>query len=541
MIAQPIGAKTRLGLGGFNTAEAALSALTGVNNADFTIDNISTFCPAAGAYNGAWAPAGGPVWTLTGASSQVYQVTSQANAFHVATRNGAPTHADSNNDPDRTQLYLTLRRSTAAGGPALGDSIIWRDTAQYNPTNALWYLEPLGVAAYTGGPGRITITSQTVNTGLDANGNPIRGGLAQMGMVYFSPDNDAPYPIDFRGITFYTNEPTPPVGIFFQYAQGSGVSFYDIRAALGPAVLVPNNQGGFRLTGACTFTRGHFVGMGDPACVTMDTRLAGPAEISDTILEGIYSDGFGFVGSNVAILRNFGFGWLNSPGNHQDPVQTGNAATIVLGEHAYNIFHNDLGGNLQSGFFLADQVAGFLASANFHNNILSLGNNHGYSLDKPDAPVGQFNTILCDPLVNPLALIDTAIELFAGGQNGAVLTGNICNAVSSALQPGVVVLDNLLVPVGALTSAQLIARYQQIFPNYPANNTDPRWRNRAGSLNIWTPADLAVASGGAKKLGGTFYGSLFPAPAGYPNGPWNDGSVYDPLNPVWLAAHPAAT
>jgi hypothetical protein len=543
-----MGAKTRLGFGGFMTNEGASTSITGTNNGDFKIDDTSTLAPAAsgaGTYGAAWTQSGGATsYTLTGASGIIYAVTVQTGKIHIATRNGAPTHADSNNDPDRTELYMTIRRSTAGGGPALGDDIVWQNGSVYNPTSALWYLEPLTIANYTGS-GRITIRSETPDTGTDANGNPRLQHGAKMGMVYFNGDSVAAYPIDFRDIWWFTDQPTPVTAIFFQYAQSgtSGVSFYNSRCELGPDVSIPNNNGGFRCAGSSTVDGCHFLNMGDPACITMTMSVVpGAATISNNIFEGIYSDAIDIDGSGVTITRNFGFGWAKQAGNHQDPVQyTGSASSQTLGAMTQNIFCNDLGGNLQSGFFLSDQTGGFLGGGNLKNNIISMGNTHGITLDHADAPIIQYNTVLVDPLVQPLNLVNNLIELTSTGQNGATITGNAVNAVSTGTQPGTITLDNALLPIGSLTSAQIVAMYQVAMPNYPGNNTDARWKTRAGVLNIFTPADLAVGSGGFKKVGGTFYGALFPAPSGYPNGPWNDGSVYQPLDATWLSNHPAAT
>lgn len=58
--------------------------------------------------------------------------------------------------------------------------------------------------------GNISIASESPETGNDENGNPLRGGNAQIGQLRIQPASDFYAPITLRDVTFYLN--TPPSG-----------------------------------------------------------------------------------------------------------------------------------------------------------------------------------------------------------------------------------------------------------------------------------------------------------------------------------------
>lgn len=549
-IAFNVGAKTRLGLGGYLTAETASSSLTGTNNGDFKCDNISTIVPAtasAGTYGTLWSPAGSS-WSLTGASGQVYDITKLANAAHITTRNGAATFADSGGT-NETQLYRMFRISTASGGLARGDTVYWRTGAEYNPNSSLWYFEPLALTNFTGS-GRITIRSELADATLDSNGNPQLKHGSKMGMVYFNPDVNTVWPLDFRDIWFYTNAATPGTATFFQYAgASSGIGFYNCRIEYGPSVTNAKDIAGLLVKGDTVISGCHFVNIGNTACIQTNTNattgIAGTSLIENNIIEGSWSDGINFSGSNITIQGNFFFGWLYVVGNHQDPIQyTGGAGGSDNITIRKNLSVLDLGNIVQAMIYISDtDAAAWVTNLNVQNNIGFFGNTHGITMDRCDNPNASFNTMLTDPFMTSDPTQNVAIYLRIAGQNGATVSNNIASLFDLSAQPGTVTAtNNITVARSSISRAAYIAKLQVMFPNMPSSQSDSRWKTRAGTLEIFTPANLAVGSGGAVNADGTVSGALFPAPPGTGTvGPWNDGSVYDPSNPTWVAAHPPAT
>jgi hypothetical protein len=218
-----------------------------------------------------------------------------------------------------------------------------------------------------------------------------------------------------------------------------------------------------------------------------------------------------------------------------------------------NIFVNDTTGRMQSGFWISDQLEpGRVRSGVYKNNIVYMGGGtgHAMTLTMHDAPVAQFNTLLADPYCPAFPSANPQIETLGGGINGGTITHNFVNSINMTLQAGSPTLTpnaskanipGLDVAV-SITPAALLAVNRVAFPNLPANQSDIRWKSRAGCLYFFTPAaGVAVASGGAMNVDGTYCGALFPAGTGQANGAWNDGTVPSLSDPTWLLAHPAAT
>jgi hypothetical protein len=142
----------------------------------------------------------------------------------------------------------------------------------------------------------------------------------------------------------------------------------------------------------------------------------------------------------------------------------------------------------------------------------------------------KYNTFLCDVLADT-TLLDVTIYAIAGnsGENGAFI-GNVSNGFNVAAQTGTVTIT----PNPNRTLARTTGATFGAYPNLP-QVLGATMCNRAAMLSAARPADKLVASGGVKESDGVFNGAYFP------NGALNDGSVYNPTNPTWAAAHPAAS
>lgn len=613
------GAKNRALEGGIPTTETANGAISGVSG-DFKIDGAGNLVPAnsgAGTIDTAWVRNGTAPYTGTGVSAKTYAIALVANARYIRPE---PTPYD--------EWYFSVQIGTAAGGPALGETVYIR-TGDRLLNGAAAYFEPVSVASFTGS-GRITFRSELVDTSIDANGNANRKHGYRTGNTYMNgATSTGNYPFDFRDIYWLTNVASPLTQSFFNLNSSNvGFRIYNSRFECGPEVLDPTQHVGIALKGEATIDGCYFKRLGGFAITVDALAIAGTASITNNVFDGLTADGIEFAGSNVTITGNFGFGWTTNPGDHADPVQctgdgriaggtgyvdgvytnvpltgsgavgilatitvTGGSATGVsitasttipaltalttantnLGGSGSgftyttstatgptfapitkNIFVNDTTGGMQSGFWISDQLEpGRIRSGVYKNNIVYMGGGtgHAMTLSAHDAPVAQFNTILGDPYCPSFPSANPQIETGGGGINGGTITHNFVNSINMSLQAGSPTLTpnatktNIAgLDVAGKTAAQLIATYQIAFPNLPTNQSDVRWRSRAGCLYFFTPAaGVAVASGGAMNVDGTYCGALFPAGTGQANGAWNDGTVPLLTDPTWLLAHPAAT
>lgn len=114
----------------------------------------------------------------------------------------------------------------------------------------------------------------------------------------------------------------------------------------------------------------------------------------------------------------------------------------------------------------------------------------------------------------------TSRSMTAGkGGTDATITNNVYNSYNLSAQHGTVTTTD------SLTFALSGAAYLTAFPNYVAG-ANPGIVTRAAAIHAFTPANLAVGSGGVKNADGTISGALFPA-NDFGEVCWNDGSVWD--------------
>lgn len=131
--------------------------------------------------------------------------------------------------------------------------------------------------------------------------------------------------------------------------------------------------------------------------------------------------------------------------------------------------------------------------------------------DVPIGPVNMTSTIVADRLVTN-ALTNVTNRTTASGTDTV----------------------RLITVANPVTLAQAIAAYQVMFPNY-ISGENPGYTNPAAVKTALSPAILAVASGGALLPDGTYSGAFFP------NGTWNDGTVYGSSGPTsYTATSPSA-
>lgn len=548
-------AQTPQGWGGAFSGLTPGATITGTNASSFAVDGIGQIVPANGGtitYNSAWsAPTCNPCNLVIGGVT--YPVTTRANALEIAS-------------PDASsgdQLGYSV------GGPfgrALGKAVpgytVWLRSSIYNPTGAAAYFEPPSLATWNPYPGILTYRSLVVDNSLDANGNPnLKHGFVDGGMYFAPVDATSNYPIVYRDFWFYMNVPHAITGGFLTSSgDGGGWSLFNSRIENGP--LYDWTQGdhqGIAVRGNCDIEGNHFLNLSNLAIQVNSLAVPGTCVIANNVFENIHTDVIDYNGSHLLIADNINFGYnIIDPVDHGDFFQSGGSTVYLDWQWLRNFTGNDIsnsGAHANSCFFGSDQTAGSI-QVTAKNNICYVGSQWGYVAQKADHPIFQYNDGLFDPFMNMQA-VTTNVAIAnqqAGGINGGQIDHNIINAISIGNQSGVLVTTpNLVIDTSALSMAQVYTRYLQIFPNLVNNQTDAKWKNRAGWIYMFTPGDTPLASGGAVELDGTVDGTLFPACPGQTNrygaaGALNDGSVFHVAggyyacnDNTWLAAHPVAS
>ena len=514
--------------GGVITSAAITS---GTNSNHWQIASDGAITPSATGVAAGLSPSytlGCSYTNVDGSDTAIITLTTLANAFTVTS-----TASDTS-----TSFQLRTLLNTA-GTVDRGDTIYLRDGSYLNPAAETWRIRP-PLAGYSG-TGRIIVRSETATAGLDSNGNDLRGGGAKIGALTFDAalSGDVAFPIDLYYVDFYFNTNTSRVNaLAYASSSGSGVGAYYCRFENGPAVsdLYVNPATACQVDRAnienCYIKRW---GRG----ITGDSTTTEQSRVVNNIFEGMLSDAMTLAGENWYIHRNFGFNFQFYTGAHPDWIQhTGalTASTGTIGTIEQNIGVRNQGPSTADaqGIFFDDTPAPYwIAGATVQNNINNLTAAQGISLVRFDGATVSYNTNLTavgdpfgtglEPSLNMTILASTSIN--------STFDRNVTIAKSLAANTDT---NNLLI------SPRTLVQYNVAMPNY-VGGSNPGYTTRTAVLEAMTPADLAVASGGFKNADGTFSGALFPATPGQTIGAWNDGTVYQPLDAPWVAAHPPAT
>lgn len=619
-VSATFGTKTRSGCGGADVLGAAIGPITGAGSGDWAVDAAGLLVPA-GTY-GAVKSYSLSSYSLILSDGRALGITMLTNAAHVRDHS---TDADATN-----QVNMLLATDLGASGAlVLGDTIIGR-TCQLNAPAAQMTIRPRASYAAGSGP-NIIITSEEIDTSLDAAGNPARNHGFKIGALWSNSasSGDVDYPIVFRSVQFYRNvHATQP---FFDQNNnnGYGYTFEDCKTSCGPGVATPELNPGFDLNRGSTVTNCTFSRTGKAV-----TGLRGTPTVTHCIF-GPYvpNDAIAFAFFDAVIEDNFFYDWIWTPGNHPDAMQHNaldGGGTGSLGSIKRNISVRGAGtpGYIDAqGWFARNQTTSEVYEDTVaQNNIFGMTMANMFLLSTQVDPNYSFNTALADfaqqPVItedppgsspNSFLLVDNNLDgtLTAGGTGytngsyggnpGVALTGgtgsgmtatltvsggavtafviraqgsgyapgqvlsvsnalvggtgsgfqltlrslggsggvfdnNLLNAMDTAANTTIVSqTNNVLLPINPANKPATLASYQAAIPNYTG---DPTLLNtRAKVLFAYTP----LAGGTAERPDGTYAGALFPATAGNTIGAWNDGSVYDPGNPTWVAAHPPAT
>lgn len=532
------GVKTRSGAAEVATGASASSSPTGTNAADWTVNTRSGMTPS-GTY-GNFKTYAASSYTLGIDNGDSVEITMQSAKAHVIAVNSGTNADTSTSSQIKTVFELG---SGASGALVAGDTIVGR-TSHFNPGAGLWALDvPSGAwGASTGNP--VIITSEEVNSGTDTDGNPLRGGGFKIGRMYLGGATGT-QPFSCRDMSFYINQAVSANTPLVVWAvAGSGAAFVRCDFRYGPSSTNATSSFGINARLPCTVTDCHFENV---ATALLGNTGAG-FQASGNVFKSLYADAFQTNGDNHNITDNFMYDWAPQVGDHPDTYQLQRTAAVTnRGNILRNISVRNNGGlNLDDaqGLFNDSNGTGFHESGLvFKNNIHLLTSTNQCVLDLCDGPVVQYNTMLADPYAN--TTISPANMYTVGAGVGVTMTHNVSNLLSTSSQTGTVVnTPNALFSVANNPTAPQLAAYiaalTVAFPNF-ATFTPGTLTTRSAVLFLFTPADTLIASGGVMNPDGTANGALFPATAGETIGAWNDGSVFDPGSPAWVAAHPPAT
>lgn len=518
------GEKTKSGWGAFPLGLGAVTITGGADASDFTISS------------GKLIPSGTKDAAKTFAASTYALTLSNGETLRIRIVPKSITIAVETSDTrDDNQLQRALYQ-TGANAPKLGWDVWMRD-GFHNPTSAYFYIDipSAGFAADIGT--HVKVRSETVDYSLDGNGNPNNkhGGKIGPTTAYFDAAIDAK--VLYLNTWHTTDVPSPPLTLYSRGGSnpGWGISFQDGRVDAGPSVTAPQDLWGLRLYGGCTVKGMVFTN------IRHGINFFGSKTNGDCISEGniffeIYEDCHQTNGSNIKVRRNVAFNMKNYVGAHGDFFQHIGAAAGVTDDgiviERNTVFRNNgvPGGLDWQHILIKDSAPTGRVTALIQNNVYYGTSAHGCSFGYAADIEVKYNTLLCDVLADT-TLMDVTIYAIADfpGENGT-FTGNVSNGFNVSAQTGTVIST----PNPNRTLARTTTATFDAYPNLP-QTLGTTMCNRVAMLSAARPADKLVASGGVKESDGVFNGAYFP------NGALNDGSVYNPTDPTWAAAHPAAS
>lgn len=537
--------------GGFLTAEAAGSFITGLGAADFVIDARGYIVPAG------TIDAGSAVFTR---STYTLGLASGASlSLNVPVTPGFSIDPTASTEVEN-MFYGGPYGGSSANAPHR-DEILWIRPGQWNAAGSLLSITFRSAATYTGTVGgRITAQSEIPDTSLDAYGELNLKHPVKMGRMYFDPDANDALCGDVRNLYFYDNSTTFLSGFgFLRYAQGYGIRTYGNRYEAGPGSVDTFNCRGRDVKWGDISQGERFYNLGE--CVTEFTTSAGAAIlVQDNVYEKCYGDfhkSYGLTPFTVKGTLTINVVNGAALGLHSDFWQMDGGAWTGVGavHQAYGNLYNseNEGANAFILFANMSSPTSYMLTPDIRYNAAQLNHQPGISLACPDNPTVQCNVMLTNPFATAaLTNVEIALGYVAGpalGRNGGTVTNNICNSLQIHIETGVVTnthnltpADNAGLDAAAVTKPQYLATLQTMFPNYPSAINDPIWRSYAGSLRAWTPADLLVANGGVKWPDLECSGLLYPPGPGQTTGAWIiPGVTFTPLNGTWNVDHPPAT
>lgn len=555
------GAKTRTGHGAHMCGYTGVGTLSIVSQKDASNATVTLFRMtqnglnwrgAATTYNSAGPTTLNAPYTVVVQDSvtllnSTITINCPANTFHTrelsSVANGGRWATDSVYTVDAAATTWQVQYLVeTASVLTRGDTVKCRDGV-FNPNGAqLMRFKPKS-GAYSG-TGFITIQSENPSLTTDLYGNPDRRHGASFGYILIDggTSGNVLFPFLFKDVQFFVNTNGNTNCIKYTNTSGWGISFDNCRFYAGagytssPWVTVgcQIRSAGTDISYAinCLFEElGQGILVNKSTSVRSDSSL-----IQNNDFVRLWSDGIqDAAGSttNTQILDNLFRDFQanaasKTAGVHSDCYQhLGETGGTQIGANfERNIIVTNYGTSNWScqGYFADDTLStNRLSGVVIKNNITDGQFYNQVFMNRHDDPDVRFNTLIPvitgdinGPSPGPV-LAPVWITLPSGnGGTGAVVTHNIAPQIVTTGQAGVVVsTPNAFIPTITPYSSALAQR-QAMFPNYVEYGIYTRVAAKARA----TPSVTLVASGGAMNATGTYCGALFP------NGSWNDGSIY---------------
>lgn len=509
------GELTRAGFGGHycGNADGGTLSITAGNGAGHwaVVDNrlvpAGTFAAAPPTWSGPY--------TLTlsnGTSSQTCTVNITEGECHTAV--GTTTNPD-------TGTFSQARYMTEANiSLPLGTTIKMRN-GWYNA--AIDYrLNPR--ASYTG-TGRFTYRSEWIDVSIDANGNPYRqhGMKVSFFNVSTGSSGDVMIPFDFKYVYFkYDYAGISSDTYMLRYnsnGSGWGVNIDQCRFEGGPNTT-PKWLTGAMVRGSttnaanvtdCTFTNikvGILLASG-----TANGGSSTGSQVTGGDFSNLWSDGIDIQLGVVDYVIEDNLIWDFNPaeGNHPDGIQHNGIGTSSVDQIGGTIRKNFIVNTSPTiqvqGIFYDDTTGtGRIIDVVTNNNLIliSTGGN-GIKFNGCNGPSSQRDTVVG---AYQTGNTNDAWFVLGGDAPGvdASVTNSISNGFVTAGQTGTITTTPATIL--ELTSTD----YDACFAAY----TEAGLVNRTAIKNALTP----LAGGTAMNIDGTYNSALFP------DGSWNDGSVF---------------
>lgn len=542
-----IGSKTRSGFtSSTQTGLAAGTEITGAGASDWVIDAEGHIVPS-GTY-GAFKSFTRSLYALEAGGIPI---------VITVVPNRADFRFRSTDTTSSYQLKTLLELpGTSPGCIAKGDTLYGDGT---QPGGGIANLRPPPAAngSWTDpatGDGVVTVRSLNVDTGQDEWGPTLRHGCVIRGINIANPTTGAGYiPLDLRQV--WLEGRNPGGGYIIRYnnlATGSwGVSLADSKVSAaegfwtdgitihgGPNDPRPAFANGNRidamgkaLIGGSTTAGGQFRGLvmrdnvfvnqlDDCMCVGQMGQVGNTA----TILPGV---------AEYLIEGNTGIGGGVAGGSHPDYFQDqgmralSSPTTRIIGTIRKNVYVTNGASNGFQCTFLDDTVdPNRNLQAIFENLIFCTSAKHGVWMDGFIDPIVRFCT-----MINNLTPGSDGPRIVVPADPGG--SGGLLNRNLGTDAPDITPQTGIVTQIYNTVLSASEAGIRAALPNW----TDSGLRRRNDVLFVYTPSD----DGLAMNPDDTVSGALFPAVPGQSIGAWNDGSIFQPMNADWVAAHPPAT
>lgn len=404
-----------------------------------------------------------------------------------------------------------------------------------------------GVSSIPGGSGfqfkvidldaRITITSETPDTTTTIDGNNTWGGSARINA--FEVASGAAGSVlralyKFEYIDFiHDTDTTPLKGGFVVYRNQYcyGMAAHRCYFANEDAVSYTNLVDDFFACRRAEFTENYVYRPDRGVVCNFNGIFDGITTVVDNnVFVGPYVDCVDIGGNYNQISRNFARDFNDKPGSHSDFMQHAGYSDGVSHGPTLDVYENVVlafgpTSEPQAVIFVTDVSApATTTGVNAYNNIILTGGGpNPIRIQNSVGPLATRNTniIAADyPLIGGTA--QAKISFFGTVGVGGTVTQNYTNLIETDQQTGTpTVADNKVVSPGSA------AAYQEAFPNYAWGP----FTTKAQVIAALTPtAGVSVDVGGAMLADGRYVGALFP------DGSWNDGTVFNGTPATLLTA-----